>query len=242
MLSKNNLYRNTLVYKGTLVKWLPKLVITAVALAVLYLVSSTVFASDLAQLWGQRNAESQGYGGQTAYMTTMNPNIAAGNWAAGPNGTTWLVSPPFVESGPTKACDIDCGLHPYAAWGTASGVLDQFVDTSRFLAAGGWYQYKNWFTGNNEWEAQFCDGLGCHVLVRPNLGSSASMPYVSSGGESNHMSTAIGSATTAWHQYILGGTTSFFDWCYTAVTNNTTSGTISACAPSDFSWAFAYTP
>ncbi|MBI4220349.1 MAG: hypothetical protein HY682_09420 [Chloroflexi bacterium] len=197
---------------------------------------ATASASDYAQVWGQKY-ESSGTSGTDDYATTNHPSISAPNWAAAPNAITDL-STRFIESGPTKACDIDCGLHPYASWGV-NGVPGQFVDTSVTLAADGLYQYKAWLTTtNNVWEAQFCDGNGCHVLKDVNMGTNNSLPYVVAGGESNHQSVPIGSTTSRYHQVLTG---SWNYWCYTSTHNNTSTGTITNnCGSPLYEWTVSY--
>lgn len=208
------------------------------AALIYFAISTVVFAAGNAQVWGQRNNESQGYSGAWTYMTTPNPSgLSLGEWAAGPTGTRHT-NYPFMESGPTKACDLGCGLHPYAAWATNSGNQSEFVDTSVNLQSGGWYQYKNFYVGSNKWQAQWCDGGSCYVLSTPDLGTGSAMPYVFSGGESSDTSEPIGSLTTSGNKYIKGGSTTFTSWCYTSVRNNV-SGSISSCGGSQ-NWNVSY--
>lgn len=102
---------------------------------VLALLNSSVNAQgDQAQVWGYE-ASAAGYAGQDAYLTTPNPNIGAGHWTAGPNGVTNHIDT-FMESGPVKYCDPDCGLHPYGSWGNRLGNGFQNVDKSIWLGAG----------------------------------------------------------------------------------------------------------
>jgi hypothetical protein len=92
-----------------------------------------------AQVWGYE-ASASGYSGVDAYLTTPNPNISTGTWTGGPNGVSNYVET-FMESGPTKACDIDCGLHPYGSWQNKLGNKGENVDTSHWLGAGLQYHY-----------------------------------------------------------------------------------------------------
>jgi hypothetical protein len=189
------------------------------------------------QVWGERNAEAAGYGGSYTNMTTPDPAITRG-FSNGPTGTSALTAPPFIEAGPTKACDRDCGLHPYSSAENITGNYMENVDTTKFLASGGNYIYKNYFIGNNTWEGQWCDANGCYVLADWPLGTSTAMPDVASGGEASCLGCPIGSLSTIFEYMIPGGTVTWTPWCYTAV-HNTVGGFISACGPNQ-NWDISY--
>ena len=152
-------------------------------------------------------------------------------------GPTGLTAPPFIEVGPTKDCRVDCGLHPYSSWEGVNGNANMHVDTTRWLAAGGWYRYQVYFIGNNQWQTVYCDGNGCGSLDTQDLGTSYSIPYIADGGESGNTSWPIGSFTTSNNQH---WTSTWTYWCYTSVTNNV-GGAISGCGPS-IDWSVSYGP
>jgi hypothetical protein len=180
----------------------------------------------LSQIFGNRY-RSGGYWRVQAYMTTPNPSISYPNWAGGPTALGEYPNPPFIESGPTKACDIDCGLHPYGSWGTSSSG-GEHVDTSRWLAAGGWYKYTSWYASNNEWEADFCSGSGCTLMIRGNLGTN-NLHMIGSGGESSGV--RWGSISTASATYRPYNSSTWYGWCYTSTALvNVPGGSISTCS------------
>lgn len=186
-----------------------------------------------AQVWGQRQ-RSGGYWGSDIYQNTPNPSISQPNWTGGPNGLSNLVSR-FIESGPTKACDVDCGLHPYGSWGNSTSG-GEFVDTTVWLGGGLTYRYKTNYIGNNQWQSVFCSGSGCRGMVTGSLGTNT-LPYVASGGESS--GPRWGSITTSRATYKPYNTTTWYSWCYISTQNNV-GGTISACNTSNFSWTSSY--
>lgn len=200
-------------------------------------ISSALAQGGNAQVWGQRFRTDQ-YWGVDTYQNTPNPSIGSGSWTGGPNGLTTL-NDQFIEAGPTKACDLDCGLHPYGSWGKASaGTGAEFVDTSITLGAGLTYRYKAYFGGNAQWQSQFCYGspIVCKPMVTtPSNALSNRLPYVASGGESSGVKW--GSITTSSATYLPYNSTTYFAWCYTSTTNNV-GGTISTCSNS--SWTSQY--
>jgi hypothetical protein len=141
---------------------------------------STVMDDALAQIFARRYSQSPGFTGVQAYLTTPNPPLYTGQ-SGGPVVVSNFLST-FIESGPTKNCDLGCGLHPYATYSDGSGP-QQITRTDFTLAPNGWYQYMSYFIGNNQWQAYFCDGIGCHLIVTANLGTSTGQPYVITGGE-----------------------------------------------------------
>lgn len=194
-----------------------------------------VFAQGgIAQVWGQRY-RSGGYWGVDTYQTTPNPSISSPNWTGGPNAVSNLVDT-FIESGPTKACDLDCGLHPYGSWGAPGTSGGEYVDTTVWLGAGLTYRYQSNYIGNNQWQSVFCSGGGCRGMITGSLGTNT-LPYVVSGGESS--GSQWGSITTSYAKYKPYNTTTWYSWCYTSTWNNV-GGTISACNTSNYSWTASY--
>jgi hypothetical protein len=187
-----------------------------------------------AQVWGQRY-RSGGYWGVDTIQTTPNPSIPSGSWTGGPNGISDLSST-FIESGPTKACDYDCGLHPYGSWGSATDGVE-FVDLTVWLGAGLKYRYRTNYIGNNQWQSVFCSGGSCRGMITGNLGTNT-LPYVASGGESS--GPQWGSITTTNAKYKPYNTTTWYSWCYTSKWINVTGGTVSACNTTNYSWKSSY--
>lgn len=191
------------------------------------------------QVFGIRNAEPQGYSGVSAYMN-FTPGPLAGSGTYGPVAVgTLFNTDTHIESGPSKACGTpgdDCTLHPYMSWndGQNDGLVQ--VDSSLVLQEGGWYRYASYFIGNNNWIAYLIAGDGWHQLYQPvNLRTSSTLPYVGSGGEASCINNcSIGTAYTSDAQFEIGNT-NWFNWCYTAVINNT-NGQITACG-SNFDWS-----
>lgn len=182
------------------------------------------------QIFGNR-LSFVGYWRVQAYMTTPNPSISYPNWAGGPTALGEYPNPPFIESGPTKACDIDCGLHPYGAWGTSS-TGGEHVDTTLWLGAGGWYKYTSWYVNNNVWEADFCSGSGCTYMITGNLGTN-NLHMIGSGGESSGV--RWGSISTASATYKPYNSNDWYSWCYSSTALvNVPGGSISSC--SNYSW------
>ncbi|MGI0015430.1 MAG: hypothetical protein ACREBU_18590, partial [Nitrososphaera sp.] len=178
------------------------------------------------QIFGNRY-RSGGYHAVEAYMTTPNPSISYPNWAGGPTALGEFPNPPFIESGPTKACDIDCGLHPYGAWGTTAGGGGEHVDTSIWLGAGFWYRYRSYYLFNGQWQSQFCSGSGCTVMVTGNL-QTANLHMAGSGGESSGVRWGSISTGSATYKPYFGST--WYGWCYTSTwLYNVPGGSISSC-------------
>ena len=198
-------------------------------------ISPITYAAALAQVVPYTGNGTDTFHFQEAYITTPDPSISAGQWAAAPNGVTnW--SNIFIESGPIKECGLfSCTRRPYASWQTSGG-SSGFVKLSNNLTAGGWYQYKAYNYGGNNWTAVFCSGNGCSTIANANLGV-GSLPYVASGGEGSSTSVHFGSITSKWNRAYKNG--SYTYWCYTAVVNNV-SGTVSTCNTSDYSWTVSY--
>ena len=212
-------------------------VLTYLLLAVIVafqIVPASAFQVGNAQVWGHRY-RANSYWGSDIYQNTPNPSISAPNWTGGPNGLTTLNTGLYIESGPTKACDVDCGLHPYGSWGGTSD-RDEFVDTTVWLGGGLTYRYKTNYIGNNQWQSVFCSGSGCRGMITGNVGTFA-LPFVASGGESSGV--RWGSITTSHATYKPYNTTTWYSWCYTDTQNNV-GGTISACNTSNFSWTSSY--
>ncbi len=202
---------------------------------------SPVLAQGQAQVWGQRY-DSGGYWGASAYVSTPDPSIPSGSWVAAPTGVT-NTNDIWIESGPTKACDIDCGLHPYGSYSTcpSSSCVHENVDTSRWLAAGGYYTYQSNHIGSptsKTWQSIFCPSGGCVGMITGNL-STDTLPYVASGGESSSSGVRWGSITTSYNAFKPFNSASWYSWCYTSV-RNTVGGTISSCDTSIFSWTVSY--
>lgn len=190
-----------------------------------------------AQVWGKRY-RSGGYWGVDTYQTTPNPSISSPDWTGGPNGLSDFAGvATFIESGPTKACDYDCGLHPYGSWGNASGGGGEFVDTTVWLGAGLTYRYRSNYIGSNQWQSVFCSGSGCRGMITGSLGTNT-LPYVASGGESS--GPQWGSITTSYATYKPYNTTTWYSWCYTSTWINVDGGTVSACNTSNYSWTSSY--
>lgn len=200
-------------------------------------VASIAFAAN-AQVWGQR-FRTGGYWGIDVYLNTPNPTISSGQWTGGPTGVTNLTSI-FIESGPTKACDVDCKLHPYGSWGNATGGGGEFVDTTALLGAGLTYRYQTNYIGGtgNKWQSIWCSGGGCRGMITGSLNVDT-LPYVASGGESSGSTVHWGSITSSNATYKPYNSATLFSWCYTSTTNNV-GGTISACNTSNFSWTSTY--
>lgn len=191
-----------------------------------------------AQVWGQSAYEGAGYKGVEAYVTTPNPSIAAGEWADGPTAITDFSAPPFIESGPTKACDRDCGLHPYASWMDRNGVYGDNIVMDRFLADGGRYKYWSNFVGNHMWQAVWCDGNGCGQIGYVNLGVNWGLYHVISGGESNGPGTPIGYLTTQYNWFHRVWDDAWHPWCY-AYAHVNVNGYLSPCGANEF-WSAEY--
>lgn len=190
--------------------------------------------------WGETAYSS--YWGIAAFMSTPNPSIASGQWTGGPVGVTNFVNR-FIESGPTKACDIDCGLHPYGNWDNASGANHEFVDTSMNLSAGGYYKYYSQRVSGNTWQAVWCYGSPqvCRSMsggVR-DLGVS-SLPYGASGGESS--GAHWGSITTGQTaQFFYANGSGWINWCYSnAHYQNASGASVSSCSAPYYSWTSSY--
>lgn len=205
-------------------------------------VNPSVYASidaSRAQVWGYE-ASGAGFSGQDAYLTTPNPNLGTGTWTAGPSGVSNKTDT-FMESGPTKACDLDCELHPYGAWHNKLGNWGENVDQSLVLLAGYEYEYYvvNGIDGKpNKWRAYFCTFVTCYTMVTGNLRTNQ-LPYISSGGESSPSNVHWGSITTRYNTYKDGGNGNWYSWCYQYIQNNV-NGTLSACNSSNHSWTASY--
>jgi hypothetical protein len=201
------------------------LLLTSMMLSSTLIVQSQDISSAISQIFGNRYG-SGGYWRIQTYMTTPNPSISSPNWAAGPNALGEFPNPPFIESGPIKDCRSDCGLHPYGAWGTAT-TGGYRLDTSLWLAAGGWYVYTSWYFSGNEWEADFCSGSGCYLVIKGNLGTN-NLHMIGSGGESTGV--RWGSISTGSAQYKPYNSSTWYGWCYTSTwLYNVPGGSISAC-------------
>jgi len=194
--------------------------------------------SDFAEVWGRRWSATQ-YIGVDNFQTTPNPSPPSGTWTAGPNAVSdelGLYYKRVIESGPTKACDIDCGLHPYGGW--AIGLVgDDFVDTTLWLGAGLTYRYYSTRLSGTLWNSQFCSGIQCYGMTTGDL-LVDKLPYVSSGGESLHMSVHWGSIITSAAKYKAYNESIWRNWCWTSTWINVTGGTVSAC--SNWSWTSSY--
>lgn len=208
-------------------------------LMLMFLSSSVNAQGGMAHVWGYE-ASAAGYSGQDAYLTTPNPNIGSETWTGGPNGVTNF-GDTWMESGPTKACELDCGLHPYGSWHNKLGNWGENVDQSLWLGAGLQYHYYvvNGIDGKpNKFRAFFCSGTGCFSMVTGNLRTSK-LPYVASGGESIYPGVHWGSITTRYNMFKDSSNGNWYAWCYQYVQNNV-SGTLSACNSSDHSWTASY--
>lgn len=214
-------------------------VVFAIFFVLVFLSASVNAQGGQTQVWGYE-ASVAGYSGQDAYLTTPNPNISTGTWTGGPNGVTNKTDT-FMESGPTKACDIDCGLHPYGSWHNKLGNGFENVDTGLVLLAGQQYEYYviNGIGGKpNKWAAYFCAPAACYQMVSGNLRMS-SVPYIASGGESSSPGVHWGSITTLYNKYKDPINGSWYSWCYQYVQNNV-NGTVSACNSSTHAWTASY--
>jgi hypothetical protein len=211
------------------------IVVLWLLLAMPSFVSRVIAQGGNAQVWGQRYRDTE-YWGVSVLQNTPNPAIPAGQWTGGPVGMTNLVGHAFIESGPTKACDRDCGLHPYGSWGNVFGQGGEFVDLSATLGAGLNYRYKSVFIGGGgtSWQSQWCDGVGCRGMITGDV-ARTTLPYVAAGGESS--GPHWGNITTSNSFYLPANSNQWSNWCYTSTTNNV-GGTISAC--NNWSWTSSY--
>jgi hypothetical protein len=190
-----------------------------------------------AQVWGERY-RSGGYWNVQAYVYTPNPSISSPNWVSNPVGITLDFAITLVESGPTKACDLDCGRHPYGSWVSSSGG-GEFVDLTINLSAGGLYRYKSYYLSNNNWQAAFCGGSGCTNMITGNLGVNK-MYYIVDGGESNGSGVKWGTITNKTNTYKPYNSSTTYSWCYTATHINVSGGSVSTCSTSNYSWGVIY--
>lgn len=220
------------------VKLIRLLGILSFVLMLIWINSPTTYAATpsqtLAQVIPYTGNGNDTFHFQEAYLTTPNPGISTGQWAAGPNGVTnW--GGVFIESGPIKDCTSGCVLRPYASWRTSGGGAG-FLKLPNNLAPGGLYQYKAYNYGGNNWTAVFCSGGGCSSIASVNLGV-GSLPYVASGGEGSTTSVHFGSITSKWNRAYKNGAYTY--WCYSGVIMNV-SGTFSTCNTSEYSWSVYY--
>lgn len=186
-------------------------------------------------IWGQRNIEPQGYNGSESTITTPDPSIVEPHWASGLTGVSQY-NGVDIEVGPTKACDIDCGLHPYVAWTDANGNVGEVISTSIRLTTDAFYNYRISYAGNGTWRGQFCDASGCRTLQTPNLYWRQSLPYVQAGGRVDTDYTQLGPVTLNSNIFILGNTTNRYVWCYTTTYTTLSPTNISQCQGGVGSW------
>jgi hypothetical protein len=164
------------------------------------------------QVFGQRYSAG-GYWGVSAYQKTLDPGpLTSGLFVDGAVGLSTSNHSNYIESGPSKACDLDCGLHPYGYY-TKSGTTGIRIDTSIWLAANGSYQYQTNYVGSNNWNAIFCSGAGCASMITGNMGTNT-LPYVYAGAESNI--GWGGGYQTSSAKYKPYNTASWYAWCYTS--------------------------
>lgn len=225
------------------------LVLTVVALLASSVVALADYPVDVhndgqSQAWGERNSESQGYGGVDAYVSFTPNSSVDGWWVAAPTALGQATSAPYIESGPYYECGFpgdDCKIHPYMSYQDSSGNGAKTVDTTVILASGGNYQYSSYFVGNNDWSSFYEDGNGWHQVNSVNLGTSTSLTYVMSGGEGQCMYCKIGSVYSSGAQYELGGTTTWYNWCYSNawVSVSGSGASVSACG-SNHDWTSAF--
>lgn len=188
-------------------------------------------------VWGERNIESAGYNGSESNITTPAPLIIEPHWANGLTGVSQY-NGIDLEAGPTKACDTDCGLHPYVSWTDAYGNVGEVIATGTNLTADAFYTYKTSYAGNGTWRGQFCDANGCRTLGTPNLYWSQSLPYVQAGGRVDTDYTQMGPITLDTNIFLRGYTTNRYIWCYTSNYTNLppTKVAISQCQAGIGSW------
>jgi hypothetical protein len=200
--------------------------------------------SNFAQIWGRYSGTNLTFDGAFAQVSMTFPTVPTDNFVAGPTGITnnSSVGPIYVEAGPIKSCqrNDDCRPHPYASWEDNYGNNTLRIVTTYLLGSGGRYNYKVYYIGNSQWQAQYCDGDGCHNLGVPiNLAYNRALPYVVSGGESSCLSCPIGTVLTSSNKYNPGGVDTWTLWCYSYVRKNV-DGSITACDSRSHSWTVKF--
>ena len=190
--------------------------------------------SEFGRIFGALNTYGAS-GGSEAYLTTPDPLVFPGSWSIALTATGSYPGYPCIEAGSIKNCGVGvCLYNPYYSYYANDGTYDFHEFTQYNLIPGGWYQYKNYYIGNNQWEAQYCPGTGCIVLADIYLGIAGGMPYEASGGESTNTLTSIGTATSYnrwWHIY--NGVWS--NYCWNTEQKNVP-GTLTACG-SNYDWS-----
>jgi hypothetical protein len=176
--------------------------------------------------------------GVASTVTSLNPAISTG-WSAAPTASTNL-STIFAESGPIKDCTVSgCPLRPYSSWKGATDSAVRYVRVDPVtLQPNGPYGYRTVYVSGNEWQTQYCTGLGCGGIVTVNLGVS-SLPNTFAAAETSSFSNPVGSVTLSGNQYFASsGQGNVTSWCYSHTVNNTVTGSISPC--SNNSWSINY--
>jgi hypothetical protein len=214
--------------------------------------------SDLGQFFGVDNLDPQGYVSVQANVSTQNPALSGGTpniWADVPVGLTNLKDNGtfrFIEGGPSKDCSsnyhTDCALHPYYSFldTSQSGVQDQKIMFDINLAPNEVriYGVKQVSPGSNLWDIYTTkpDGSDYHLLVEANMKSSAAFPYAALGGETARSGLPLGTTNISNVMRQTASYNGFYYWCYDRVVRNnlTSTGTMSGCNPSNFSWTFSW--
>lgn len=228
----------TLLISYHLVKHLSKpLLVLVNFLFALLIPANKAFANYI--IWGERNLETQGYNGSESTISTPDPLIESPHWVTGLTGVSQY-NGVSIEVGPTKACDIDCGLHPFVSWTDAYGNAGEVVSTNINLTADAFYTYKTSYAGNSAWRGQFCDASGCRTIQTPNLYWKQSLPYVQAGGRVDTEYTQLGPVTLDGNIFLLGYTTNRYVWCYTRTYTNLSPTAISKCEGGVGSWQIRF--
>lgn len=159
------------------------------------------------------------FSGVDAYVSTPDPSMLdfSGQVVAGPVAVTDR-NDHFIESGPEKRCDWYCDIHPYWTWAVGKNIHTG-EDTSVSLTVGGSYEYKSINFSGTQWQAQFCDGIGCRGLVTADLGTSA-LSNVIAGGESA-TGTHFGSISVYDARELPSGSSSYtLFFCHYSIIQN----------------------
>ena len=141
----------------------------------------------------------------------------------------------FIEAGPIKSCYAgqDCQLHPYFSSAVA-GVGQFNIDTTRFLADGGLYEYKVDKIGPTVFEALFCSGGSCAHLVYEDM-LRTDFPYLFTAVEKTGGARWWPPVTISSAKGKLSNNT-WPNWCYDSTNTTIPALTVTPC--SNYSWQF----